>query len=158
MKNISLDGGSIKILNALQENCRLSLSDLAAKIGMSTTPCWRRHKELESSEVIVRYAAVLDRFKVGLSVCCLAHVSMAKHGAKSLEKFEEAMRLHPQVVECYETTGTSDFILKVIVPDMDAYHHFLRNVLSQQDGISQVSTSVVLNEVKNESALFLGGV
>ncbi len=158
MDNSPLDAGSIKILKELQENCRISTSDLAAKIGMSATPCWRRHKELESSGVIVRYAAVLDRFKVGLSVCCLTHVSLISHGLRVMEQFEDAMRLQPEVAECYETTGTSDYILKIVVADMDAYHDFVRNVLSRQEGISQVNTCVVLSEIKHETALFLDRV
>ena len=153
MKNTSLDAASVKILSELQKNCRLSSNELAEKIGMSASPCWRRQKELEDGGYIVRYAAVVDRRKLGLSVCCLAHVSLAHHTEGVVENFEAAMRLRPEVVECYETTGGADYQIKVIVADMDAYHDFLHNVLLKLNGVSQVNTNVALREVKYETAM-----
>jgi Lrp/AsnC family transcriptional regulator, leucine-responsive regulatory protein len=153
MKNTSLDSASLKILEELQKNCRLSSNELAEKIGMSTSPCWRRQKELEDSGVIARYAAIVDRRKIGMLVCCMAHVTLQKHTEGVLENFEETVRLRPEVVECYETTGTADYMVKVIVQDMDAYHDFLHNVLFKLNGVSHVNTSVALREVKYETAL-----
>ena len=153
MKNTSLDSASLKILAELQKNCRLSSNELAEKIGMSTSPCWRRQKELEDSGVIARYAAIVDRRKIGMLVCCMAHVTLQKHTEGVLENFEETVRLRPEVVECYETTGTADYMVKVIVQDMDAYHDFLHNVLFKLNGVSHVNTSVALREVKYETAL-----
>ena len=153
MKNNSLDAASLKILAELQQNCRLSSNELAEKIGMSTSPCWRRQKELEDSGVIARYAAIVDRRKIGLLVCCMAHVTLQKHTEGVLENFEETVRIRPEVVECYETTGTADYMVNVIVPDMEAYHDFLHNVLFKLNGVSHVNTSVALREVKYETAL-----
>lgn len=153
MKTTSLDTASLKILAELQKNCRLSSNELAEIIGMSASPCWRRQKELEESGVIARYAAIVDRRKIGLLVCCLAHVTLQKHAEGVLENFEETVRLRPEVVECYETTGTADYMLKVVVQDMDAYHDFLHNVLFKLNGVSHVNTSVALREVKYETAL-----
>lgn len=153
MKSTSLDTASLKILAELQKNCRLSSNELAEIIGMSASPCWRRQKELEESGVIARYAAIVDRRKIGLLVCCLAHVTLQKHAEGVLENFEETVRLRPEVVECYETTGTADYMLKVVVQDMDAYHDFLHNVLFKLNGVSHVNTSVALREVKYETAL-----
>jgi Lrp/AsnC family leucine-responsive transcriptional regulator len=153
MKNTSLDSASLKILGELQKNCRLSSNELAEKIGMSTSPCWRRQKELEDSGVIARYAAIVDRRKIGLLVCCMAHVTLQKHTEGVLENFEETVRLRPEVVECYEMTGAADYMVKVIVQDMDAYHDFLHNVLFKLNGVSHVNTSVALREVKYETAL-----
>lgn len=153
MKNNSLDAASLKILAELQQNCRLSSNELAEKIGMSTSPCWRRQKELEDSGVIARYAAIVDRRKIGLLVCCMAHVTLQKHTEGVLENFEETVRIRPEVVECYETTGTADYMVKVIVPDMEAYHDFLHNVLFKLNGVSHVNTSVALREVKYQTAL-----
>lgn len=153
MKNASLDGASLKILTELQKNARISSNELAEKISMSASPCWRRQKELEDNGYIVRYAALLDRRKLGLSVVCLLHVSLLRHAEGVVEQFEEAMRLRPEVVECYETTGGSDYLVKVVVADMDAYHDFLHNVMVKLPGVSQVNTSVALREVKYETAL-----
>ena len=156
VKNTPLDTASLKILAELQQNCRISSNELAEKIGMSASPCWRRQKELEDSGLITRYAAIVDRRKFGLLVCCMAHVTLQKHAKGVLENFEETVRLRPEVVECYEMTGTADYVLKVIVRDMDAYHDFLHNVLFTLNGVSHVNTSVALREVKYETALPLG--
>ena len=143
----------MKILMELQKNGRVSSNELAEKIGMSASPCWRRQKELEENGYIVRYTALLDRRKLGLAVVCLLHVSLARHTEGVVEQFEEAMRLRPEVVECYETTGSSDYMVKVVVADMDAYHDFLHNVLVKLNGVAQVNTSVALREVKYETTL-----
>lgn len=153
MKNTPLDHASIKILAELQKNGRVSSNELAEKIGMSASPCWRRQKELEENGYILRYTALLDRRKLGLAVVCLLHVSLARHAEGVVEQFEEAMRLRPEVVECYETTGSSDYMVKVVVADMDAYHDFLHNVLVKLNGVAQVNTSVALREVKYETTL-----
>ena len=156
MENTTLDAASLKILVELQKNTRLSTNELAEKIGMSATPCWRRQKELEDKGYIVRYAAIVDRRKVGLSICCLANVSLARHAEGVVEAFENAKKLRPEVVECYEMTGATDYLLKIIVVDMEAYHNFLHNVLLKIPGVSQVDTKVALREVKYETALPLG--
>jgi Lrp/AsnC family leucine-responsive transcriptional regulator len=153
MKIASLDPASVKILGELQKNGRISSNELAEKIGLSASPCWRRQKELEENGYIVRYTALLDRRKLGLAVVCLLHISLVRHAEGVVEQFEDAMRLRPEVVECYETTGSSDYMVKVVVADMDAYHDFLHNVLVKLNGISQVNTSVALREVKYDTAL-----
>lgn len=153
MENFSLDASARKILRALQDNCRISVAELAGKLGMSTTPCWRRQKELEEQGYIKRYAAIVDRRKVGLDVCCYASISLARHAEGVVANFEATMKMRPEVVDCYETTGTSDYLVKIVVKDMDAYHDFLHNVLFRLDGVAQVSTSVTLREVKSDTAL-----
>jgi len=153
MKNMSMDHASVKILCELQKNGRISSNELAEKVGLSASPCWRRQKELEDNGTILRYTALLDRRKLGLAVVCLLHVSLLRHAEGVVEQFEEAMRLRPEVVECYETTGNSDYLVKVVVADMDAYHDFLHNVMVKLNGVSQVNTSVALREVKYETAL-----
>lgn len=153
MNNHSLDAGSLKILHELQRNSSVSTAELADKVGLSATPCWRRQKELEDQGYILRYAAIVDRRKVGLLVCCIAHVSLNRHSAGVVDAFENAMQVRPEVVECYETTGSSDYTVKVMVPDMEAYQAFVHNVLFKLQGISQINTSVALREVKYETAL-----
>ncbi|WP_306391903.1 Lrp/AsnC family transcriptional regulator [Telluria beijingensis] len=153
MKNAPLDPASLKILAELQKNGRVSSNELAEKIGMSASPCWRRQKELEENGYIVRYTALLDRRKLGLAVVCLLHVSLQRHAEGVVEQFEEVMRLRPEVVECYETTGSSDYMVKVVVADMEAYHDFLHNVMVKLNGLAQVNTSVALREVKYDTTL-----
>ena len=143
----------MKILAELQKDGRISSNELAERIGMSPSPCWRRQKELEDKGVIVRYTALLDRRKLGLAVVCLLHVSLLRHAEGVVEQFEQAMRMRPEVVECYETTGNSDYTIKVIVPDMEAYQNFLHEVMFKLQGVSQINTNVALREVKYETAL-----
>jgi DNA-binding Lrp family transcriptional regulator len=153
MKNHSLDAPSVKILELLQENSEVSTAELAEQVGLSQTPCWRRQKELEQDGYIQRYAAIVDRRKVGLMVCCHAHVTLNRHAAGVVEEFENAIQLRNEVVECYETTGNSDYMIKVIVPDMEAYQAFLHDVLFKLKGVNQVNTAVALREVKYTTAL-----
>ncbi|MES3022448.1 MAG: Lrp/AsnC family transcriptional regulator [Pseudomonadota bacterium] len=153
MDKSNLDHTSQKILRELQQNSRLSLNELSEKVGMSASPCWRRQKELEENGYIKRYAAILERRKVNLGLCCILHVSLSRHEAGVVAQFEEQMKICPAVMECYEVTGTSDYIVKLVVPDMDGYHDLLHNVLLKLPGVSQINTSVALREVKYETAL-----
>ena len=154
MQNHSLlDTASIKILEELQHNSDLSTAELAERVGLSQTPCWRRQKELEETGVIERYAAIVDRRKVGLMVCCHAHVTLNRHAAGVVEEFENAIQLRDEVIECYETTGNSDYLIKVVVPDMEAYQAFLHDVLFKLKGVGNINTAVALREVKYTTAL-----
>jgi Lrp/AsnC family leucine-responsive transcriptional regulator len=153
MTNPSLDKQSLKILRELQANSRIPSAELAERVAMSTSPCWRRQKELEETGVIERYVALVDRRKVGLPVCCFLHISLTGHTEGTVKTFEEAMNLRPEVLECYEVTGSFDYLVKLVFASMDGYHDFLHNVLVKLPGISQVNTSVALREVKYDTAL-----
>lgn len=153
MKSHSLDAASVRILEELQHNSELSTAELAERVGLSQTPCWRRQKELEEHGYISRYAAIVDRRKVGLMVCCHAHVTLHRHAAGVVEEFESAIQLRDEVVECYETTGNSDYLIKVVVPDMEAYQAFLHDVLFKLKGVGNINTAVALREVKYTTAL-----
>lgn len=153
MKTNVLDDASRQILEALQDQGRLSAAELALRVGLSATPCWRRQKELEDSGVIRRYVALLDRARLGLDVCLFAHITLTRHEEGIVERFEEAIKARAEVLECYELTGGADYLVKILVPDMQAYHEFLHNVLLRLPGMSTCNTSVALREVKYEVAL-----
>lgn len=153
MEKFNLDAASIRILRELQQDARLSVNELAERVGMSASPCWRRQKELEEHGFIRRYAALLERRKLDLGLVCMLHVSLTRHEAGVVEAFEAQMKACREVMECYEMTGTSDYIVKVMVANMDAYHDLLHNVLLKLPGVSQLNTSVALREVKYETAL-----
>ncbi|WP_292045091.1 Lrp/AsnC family transcriptional regulator [Massilia sp. UBA6681] len=153
MEKSYLDAASMRILRELQQDGRLSVNELAERVGMSASPCWRRQKELEEHGYIRRYAALLDRRKLDLGLVCMLHVSLTRHEAGVVEAFEAQMRACREVMECYEMTGTSDYIVKLMVANMDAYHDLLHNVLLKLPGVSQLNTSVALREVKYETAL-----
>jgi len=125
---VSLDRYERQILIALQADSRLSNQDLARKVGLSPSACWRRVKGLEEAGVILRYTAILDPKKVGIGETVFAHVSMERHSRAPALEFAELMRRQPEVMECFFTTGAADIIVRVATPSVAAYDHFLENV------------------------------
>ncbi|WP_097459458.1 Lrp/AsnC family transcriptional regulator [Mangrovitalea sediminis] len=148
-----LDGASVKILKALQQDARLSVQDLSGRIGLSSTPTWKRVKEMEKAGVIDHYTAVLNRARVGLKNCVLAEVNLARHVENVVEEFEKAVQEHDAIIECYATTGQADYMLKVVTPDIGEYDAFLHNVIFKLPGVSEIRSSVVLREIKPPSPL-----
>jgi Lrp/AsnC family leucine-responsive transcriptional regulator len=125
----------------------------ADSVGLSATPVWRRVKELEASGVIRGYVALLDREKLGLSICVLAHVTLVRHSEGAVEQFEAMAKSSPEIMECHSTTGEGDYLIKVVAPDMKAYDRFLQDKVFKTPGVANVRSSVVLREVKYETAL-----
>ncbi len=142
-----------RILAELQRDARQSVQELSARVGLSSTPCWRRLKEIEKAGLIRRHTVLLDREAIGLKECLLAHVTLARHVGTAVDEFERAVLAHPEVIECYSTTGDADYILKVVVPDMKAYDHFLHKQIFAIAGVANVRTAVVLREVKYDTVL-----
>ena len=157
MKNdFSPDTYSVRILEALQEDGRLSVQDLAGRIGLSTTPTWKRLKALEQSGIIQRYTAQLDRHRIGLGNCVLAEVNLSRHVENVVEAFEQAVLDCPAIIECHSTTGQGDYLVKVVTPDIASYDAFLHSVIFKLPGVSEIRSAVVLREIKGASALPLG--
>jgi Lrp/AsnC family transcriptional regulator, leucine-responsive regulatory protein len=148
-----LDKVSRRILQELQINSHRSVQELADRVGLSSTPCWRRVRELEQSGVIRRYTALVDREKIGLQTCVLAHVTLARNAEGVVDQFEAAMQACPDVVECYGTTGDVDYVIKVMVPDIKAYDAFLHGTIFKIPGVANIRSNMVLREVKYETAL-----
>jgi len=146
-----------RILEAIQSNSRLTVNELSERVGLSSSPCWRRVKELEEQGVIARYTALLDRRKVGLNTCMFALVTLTRHNQADVDAFETRVKERDEVMECYEITGTSDYMVKVLVPEIADYDRFLHDVIFKLPGVSQVRTSVALREVKYETRLPLKG-
>jgi len=149
----SLDDAAKRILRFLQRDGRATVQDVAKAAGLSTTPCWRRIKQLEAEGVIEGYAARLDRQRVGLDFYVLAKVSLNRHVKGVVEPFERAILAMQEVVECAEVTGDADYMLKILVADVEAYNRFLHKKMFAIPGLANVQSSVVLREVKKESAL-----
>jgi len=152
---ISLDPIDKRILEQLQHDGRLSNADLAEKVGLSSSPCWRV-KALEEAGVIKGYAALLDAKTVGLSVNVFMSVSLSTQNEKSLKDFEGAAAARPEVMECYLMTGDSDYLLRVVVPDLEAYERFVMD-FTKIAGIAQIRSSFALRPVKQGTALPLDG-
>ncbi len=151
---MNLDNYDKAILNALQENGRLSNQEIADQIGLSPSACLRRFKALEEAGIIVGYRALLDAKKMGLDLMALLHISMDKHTQKRFADFEEKVSQLPNVLECLLITGqTADYQLKVIVKDLEAYQDLLLKHITQIQGVSGVHTSFVLRKVVNKTAI-----
>ncbi len=147
-----LDKYDKAILNALQNNGRLSNQELADQIGLSPSACLRRFKALESAGVILGYRALLDARSLGLDLMALVHISMDKHTHERFEAFDDAIQALPNVVECLLLTGqTADYQLKVVVKDLEAYQDLLLNHITQIEGVSGVHTSFVLRKVVDKT-------
>lgn len=152
---VPLDRYERSILMALQADGRLTNQELARKVGLSPSACWRRVKGLEEAGVILRYTAILDPKKVGIGETVFVHVSMKRHSKSSSEEFAELMRKQPEVMECFFTTGAADVILRVAIPGVGAYDNFLESVIFNAPGVSQVHSDFALRQIKFETALLL---
>ncbi len=149
-----MDNYDKAILNALQENGRLSNQEIADQIGLSPSACLRRFKALEESGVILGYRTILDAKKLGLDLTALLHISMDKHTQERFAEFENAVKAIPNVLECLLLTGqTADYQLKVVVKDLEAYQDLLLNHITQIKGVSGVHTSFVLRKVIDKSSM-----
>ena len=150
---IRLDRFERRILIALQVNARLTNQELAQQVGLSPSACWRRVKALEEAGVILRYAAILDPRKVGLGECVFAHISLTRHSLKLTKEFADSIRVRPEVMECFFTTGDADILLRVATPSVSAYDRFLEEFIFSAPGISQVRSNFALRQIKFETAL-----
>lgn len=153
MTNINLDTIDRQLLSILQENGRLPVTDLAAKVGLTTSPCLRRLKILEQAGVIRGYAALVDQEKVGLPVSVFISIKLERQREEVLEKFEAAIRDCPEVVECYLMTGSRDYLLRVVAEDLAAYERFLKETLTRVEGVASIESSFALAQVKHANAL-----
>ena len=148
-----LDRHDVLLLAELQRDSRQTVQQLAAAAGLSATPCWKRVKEMEASGVIRGYTALVDREKVGLTLCVLAEVNLTRHHEDDVRRFEQAVAAEPRIVSCYATTGQADYVIKVLVPDIKRYESFLHETVVKLPGVTHVRSSVVLKEVKAESCV-----
>lgn len=148
-----LDALDRKILESLQADGRISVADLAAKVGLSPSPCLRRVRNLEKAGVISRYVALLDQRAVGLPVSVFVSIKLEKQKQESLDRFEKAIQRWPEILECYLMTGSRDYWLRVVVPDLDAYERFVKQKLTRIEGIASIESSFALQQVKYTNVL-----
>jgi DNA-binding Lrp family transcriptional regulator len=152
-----LDRASHQILVELQRDARQTVQQLADKVGLSATPCWKRIKAMEAAGVIQGYTALVDRGKVGLGLRVVVEANLQQHSEDLVRRFEKAVAASPQIVHCVSTTGQSDYLLTVLAADIAAYERFLHDTLFKLPGITHVRSSIVLREVKAETRLPMQG-
>jgi len=149
----ALDEIDRRILVELQRDGRLTNHDLAGRIGVSASPCWRRVRALEEAGVIKGYAALVDPAALGLNVSVFTQVSLERQEKKALQVFEAAVGEWPEIMECYLMTGDADYLLRVVVPDLAAYERFLMARLTRIRGIASIKSSFALRSVKYRTDL-----
>ena len=151
---MSLDRVDRSILRILQKEGRISNLDLAEKTALSPSPCSRRVKRLEDDGLVSSYVARLNPDELGLKLMALIQISLDLHTPERFENFEGIVDTFEEVMECYLITGQqADYLLKVIVPDMDYYQEFLLGKLTRIDGVTGVHSSFVMRKVVDSTAL-----
>jgi Lrp/AsnC family transcriptional regulator len=148
-----LDRTDRRILEQLQRDCTLSMSELADRVGLSSSPCWRRVKRLQDMGVIKRQVAQLDRELLGLQFVVYVYVKLAKTSRDSLERFEADVQLWPEVVLCELMTGAADYLIKVVTEDVRSFDHFLREKLLAETVVADTQSRIVVRTVKETSGL-----
>lgn len=153
MKQVDLDGFDRKILDFLQQDGRISNQQLAEQVGLSPAACWRRVRALEQQGAIEGYSARLNPQVLGQALSVFALVSLQRHNIDSTAEFEQQVQTYPEVLQCFAVTGSADFVLRVVVPDMPSYDRFLNQKIFTLQGISQVHSNFALREIKNTQSL-----
>lgn len=144
----SLDSIDRRILASLQAQPDLTMTDLAERVGLSHTPCWRRLKRMEEAGIVRGRALLLDPEALGYSISVFAHIKLKSHEEESLNCFEDSVEAHPQIVECFSMSGESDYMLRVVARDVSDYEHFLKKVLLHLPGVASVVSSFALKTIK----------
>lgn len=153
MQSVSLDQTDRQILNLLQTEPGLNAAAIGEKIVRSQSACWRRIQRLRESGVIEDQPLTLNRQKVGLDTMVFAQVKLTSHGRSNLNQFIDAVHGYPEVLDCNIVLGPVDFLLRIVARDMKAYERFFFDKLSQVPGVQEVTSSIVLSEVKHTTVL-----
>lgn len=149
-----LSAQDIKILELLQKNADRSSSEIAEKLNMSQSPCWRRINRLEQEGLIQQKVALLNRETLGMDLVAFTTINLAKAGRSNMEEFENAVSQLEEVVECYTMTGAWDYMLKIIVKDIRHYEKFVRNdLLAEVPHIGEIHSHMAVTEIKNTTEL-----
>ena len=149
----SLDKTDLAILREVQADGRLSNAKLSEKLALSETPCWRRLKRLESEQFIEGYQAVLNRKKLGYGVVGFAQVTIGDHASDDPLIFEREVAHIPEILSCHNVTGDYDYLIQIVVTDLDAYGAFIRDRLRKLPGVASIHSNLSLREVKSTLSL-----
>lgn len=153
MPDRRIDGIDRRILAELQRDGRVTMQDLAERVGLSASPTLRRIRMLEEAGILKGYVALVDQAKVGLPMSVFASVKLERQREEELDRFAEAVARWPEVVECYLMTGRHDYLVRVVVPDLSAYERFLKDKLTRLEGVGSIESSFALGQVKYTNVL-----
>ncbi|MGQ0522258.1 MAG: Lrp/AsnC family transcriptional regulator [Betaproteobacteria bacterium] len=153
MPNMELDATDWKILDRLQRDARASNVDLARAVSLSPSPCLNRVRALEASGIVSGYVTLLDPLKLGLTVSVFIQVSLEKQMRNALDTFENSVLARDEVMECYLMTGDADYLLRVVVSDVQSLERFIVDYLARIPGVASIKSSFALKQVKYKTAL-----
>ena len=148
-----LDATELEILEALQLDGRMTNAELAKRVGLSDSPCFRRVKRLEQEGIIRRYAAVVDQTQLGLEVTAFVEVTMERQPDAATEEFHARVRDDPHIIECHAMSGSHDYLMKVVARNMNHFSHLVMHRILKFPGVLNVQSSFSLSEVKVDTAL-----
>lgn len=151
-QNKKLDATDIRILGILQRNADTPLAEIASAVHLSSTPCWRRIQRLREQGFITRQVALVDAAKINLGVTVFVSVRTNQHNQTWFERFRDAVRDIPEVVELYRMSGDVDYLMKIVVPDIAAYDRVYQRMIRSVD-LSDVTSSFAMEEIKNTTVL-----
>ena len=153
MQSTPLSSIDRKILLLLQHNADLSAAEIAEKVELSQSPCWRRIHRMQEEGLIERKVALLNPKKLGLNMTVFVNIKLSAHGRSNLDEFERAVVGYPEVLECHVLMGAVDFMLRIVTRDIEAYERFFFEKLSLVPGIQEVNSIVALSEIKSTTSL-----
>lgn len=153
MPKYELDAIDRRIIAELQRNGRLTNVELAERVGLSPSPCLRRVRMLEEQGAIQGYVALVDPAALGINMNVFVRVSLERQTEEYLDRFESAVRESPEIMECYLMTGDADYHLRVVVPDLATYEHFLKSFLTRIPGVTSIRSSFALKQISYTTAL-----
>lgn len=148
-----LDRIDRRIIEHLQRDGRATIQELAEKVGLTPSPCLRRVRRLEQAKIIRGYAAIVDQKAAGLPISVFASVKLERQREEELDRFSQAVSRWPEVMECYLMTGPRDYLLRIVVPDLQAYEHFIKTKLTRLEGVGSIESSFALGQVKYTNVL-----
>ena len=151
-----LDAIDARILDLVQHDAGLSVAEIAERVGLSSSPCWRRIKRLEDVGIVQRRVTLLDREKLGLDFEVYCTVKLSLPTKENLETFEQSVNRWPEVVQCATVTGAADYELRIVTRDMHAFDDFLRDKMLSLGLVSNIESRIVVRSVKNATAIPLG--
>lgn len=149
---ITLDSFDRKILECLQDDADMALAQIARRVGLSTTPCWRRIKRLQDEGIVRARVALLDRKAVNVGVTVFVAIRTAQHSAPWLARFAKAVASFPEVMDCYRMSGEIDYLIRLALPDIEAYDAFYKRLIAKVE-LSDVTSMFAMEEIKSTTRL-----
>jgi Lrp/AsnC family transcriptional regulator len=147
-----MDAIDRKILAVLQENAALSVADIGARVGLSSTPCWKRIQRLEADGIILRRVALVDQDRIGLGISVFVSIETGDHSQDWLDRFATTVTAMPEVMEFYRMAGDVDYMLRVVVPDIAGYDAFYKRLIASVP-LKNVTSRFAMEKIKSTTAL-----